>query len=75
MSNLRATWIADHWEPGSEEAALPPRMGETFADKLSDKWPELIWPRIKWPYYIFSFGLLAVAVAGLIVAFGRHGRF
>ena len=67
LSNLRATWIADHWKPESEEAALPPRFGETFSDKLCDKWPAFIWPKVKIIYYIFSFGFLAMLVAGLIV--------
>src|SRR5450631_1801654 len=42
LSNLRATWIAGSWKPDSEEAALPPRMGETFSDKFSDIWPAFI---------------------------------
>jgi hypothetical protein len=67
LSNLRATWIASGWKPDSEEAALPPRLGETFFDKLADKWPAFIWPKVKWLYYIFSFGYLALTVAGLIV--------
>jgi hypothetical protein len=74
FSNLRATWIASGWKPESEEAALPPRMGETVADKLSDKWPAFIWPKIKWLYYFYSFGLLALMVAGLILVFLRHGH-
>jgi hypothetical protein len=75
LSNLRATWIADHWKPESEEAALPPRLGETFGDKLSDQWPAWLWPKVKIIYYIFSFGYLALTVAGIIVMFLRHGRF
>jgi hypothetical protein len=74
LSNLRATWIADHWKPESEEAALPPRMGETFADKISDKWPAFIWPKVKILYYIFAFLYLAVLVAGLVVIAVRGGR-
>ena len=67
LSNLRATWIASGWKPDSEEAALPPRLGETFFDKLADKWPAFIWPKVKWLYYIFSFGYLALTVAAMIV--------
>jgi len=67
LSNFRATWIADRWEQNSEEAALPLRLGQTFSDKLSDKWPMFIWPKVKIIYYIFSFGYLAVTVAGLII--------
>src|SRR5713101_5145634 len=29
LSNLRATWIASGWKPGSEEAFLPPGLNET----------------------------------------------
>ena len=57
FSNLRATWIADHWKPDSEEAALPPRMSETFSDKFVDQWPAFIWPKVKIVYYIFAFRL------------------
>jgi hypothetical protein len=71
LSNLRATWIASGWKPDSEEAALPPRMGETFSDKFSDLWPTFIWPRVKLLYYIFWFGYLALTVAGLIVMYLR----
>src|SRR5579863_1597620 len=53
LSNLRATWIAGNWKPDSEEAALPPRMGETLFDKFADKWPRFIWPKVKILYYIF----------------------
>lgn len=71
LSNLRATWIAGGWKPDSEEAALPPRFGETFSDKLADQWPAFIWPKVKVLYYIFSFGYLALTVAGLIVTILR----
>ena len=74
VSNLRATWIAGSWKPDSEEAVLPPRMGDTFADKFSDKWPAFIWPKVKVLYYIFSFGFLALTVAGLLVIYLRGGN-
>jgi hypothetical protein len=67
LSNLRATWIAGNWKPDSEEAALPPRLGDTFFDKLADKWPAFVWPKVKVLYYIFSVGCLALMVAGFIV--------
>jgi hypothetical protein len=75
LSNLRATWIADNWKPGSEEAALPPRMGDTFSDKFSDIWPAFIWPKVKWLYYIVSFAWLVLIVAGMIVRVLRPGQF
>ncbi len=74
LSNLRATWIAGKWKPESEEAALPPRMAETFADKFSDMWPAFIWPKVKVLYYIFSFGFLVLTVAGMIVIYLRGAR-
>lgn len=74
LSNLRATWIAAGWKPDSEEAVLPPRLGDTFFDKLSDKWPAFIWPKVKIVYYIFSFCFLTLIVAGLIVMALRGGR-
>jgi hypothetical protein len=73
VSNLRATWIADHWKADSEEAALPPRLGETFSDKLSDRWPAFVWPKVKVLYYIFSVGFLALIVASLVVLALRRG--
>jgi hypothetical protein len=75
LSNLRATWIAAGWKPDSEEAALPPRFGDTFFDKFADRWPAWIWPKIKWTYYIFSFGFLVLVVSGLVVTFIRRGKF
>jgi hypothetical protein len=73
LSNLRATWIADHWKLDSEDAVLPPRLGEGLSDKISDKWPAFIWPKAKLLYYIYSVGFLAVVVAGLIVIALRGG--
>lgn len=67
FSNLRATWIASGWKADSEEAALPPRMGETLTDKLSDKWPAFVWPKVKVLYYIYSFICLVLISAGVIV--------
>ena len=75
LANLRATWISAGWKPDSEEAALPPRLSETISDKFTDWWPAFIWPKVKWIYYVYSFGLLALTVAGLIVMAIRHHRF
>ena len=71
FSNLRATWIAAGWKPDSEDAALPPRMGDTFFDKLADKWPAFIWPKVKIVYYIYSFCFFVLIVAGLILTILR----
>lgn len=74
LSNLRATWIAGNWKPESEEAALPPRLGDTFFDRLSDRWPAFIWPKVKILYYIYSVASLALITAGLIVMALRTHR-
>jgi|SRR6185312_456306 len=65
LSNLRATWIASGWKPESEEAALPPRMNETWSDKFVEQFPMWFWPKIRIVYYIFSAGFLATVVLGL----------
>lgn len=64
VSNLRATWIAGNWKPDSEEAALPPRMGDTFADKLADQWPAWLWPKFKIVYYIYSSAFVFLSMVG-----------
>ena len=74
FSNLRATWIAGNWKPDSEEAALPPRLGETLFDKFADEWPAFIWPKVKIVYYIFSFLMLTLTTAGLIIVHLRNMR-
>ena len=66
LSNLRATWIAATWRPESEEAALPPRLNETFADKLADQLPTWLWPKLRVPYYIYSGGFLLLVIVGLV---------
>src|SRR5271165_7032317 len=65
FSNLRATWLASRWQPGSEQAALPPRFNETWSDKFVDQWPARIWPKAPIPYYICSSIFLLLVVVGL----------
>jgi hypothetical protein len=67
FSNLRATWIAARWKPESDDAALPPRMSDTFLEGFRDTWLEWIWPKIRIPYFIFAFGLLVVGTAGIVM--------
>jgi len=71
LSNFRATWIASHWSPNSDEAAPLPRFSETWSDKLADQLPMWLWPKIQIPYYVFSAAFLALTVAGLIMLI-RH---
>jgi hypothetical protein len=74
LSNLRATWIAAHWQTGSDEAALPVRLDDTLMDKLANKWPSWLWPKMRVVYYIFSIGLLLLFGLGLVVMVLHNGR-
>jgi len=47
LSNLRATCIAAHWQSGSDEAALPVRLNDTWTDKFANKWPAWLWPKVR----------------------------
>jgi len=74
FSNLRATWIAARWVPGTEEAALPPRRSETFSDKFVDQWPRWIWPKIRILYYVFSALMSFIMFLGYGALLFRYGR-
>ncbi len=65
--NLRATWAAASWTPGSEESALPLRRDETWNDKFVDQWPRWIWPKIRIPYFVFALLVLALWFLGSIL--------
>ena len=73
FSNLRATWIAAQWKPGSAEAALPPRLGNTWRDKFVDRWPAQLWPRVQVPYYILS--IVCLLFLGLVFNLAMLGAF
>jgi hypothetical protein len=72
LSNFRATWIASHWRPDSEDAIVTPRFGETRGDKFTDKLPMWLWPKIRIPYYVFSACYMALIVFGLTVMMLRR---
>jgi len=74
LSNLRATWIAAHWQSGSDEAALPARLNDTWTDKFANRWPTWLWPKIRVLYYILSIGLLLLVSLGLAVILLRGAR-
>jgi tetratricopeptide (TPR) repeat protein len=69
LSNLRAVWMISEWKPGSEEAALPPRLNDTWSDKFADRWPAVLWPKVRLFYYAGSVCLLVCLSLGLLVAF------
>jgi hypothetical protein len=74
LSNLRATWKVAHWQSGSDEAAMPLRLGDTWTDKFANKWPAWFWPKIRVVYYIFSIGLLLLVSLGLVAIALRSAR-
>ncbi|HUJ33328.1 MAG TPA: hypothetical protein VLY23_18750 [Candidatus Acidoferrum sp.] len=67
LSNLRATWIASQWKPDADQAAPPPRFGDTWTDKFADRFPMWLWPKVRIVYYIFSVGFLLLALIGIAV--------
>ena len=67
LSNVRATWIASRWKPESEEAAAPPRLNDTFADKFADQLPMWLWPKVRIAYYVFATALFSLTVLGLVL--------
>jgi hypothetical protein len=70
--NLRATWIAASWVPGTEDALLPLRRGETVRDKFVDGWPRWIWPKMRIPYYLLSTLVLLITTLGAVALVFRH---
>ncbi len=72
LSNLRATWIASRWKPESDEAILPPRLGETWSDKFVDKLPMWLWPKVRVLYYVLSACFLVFVAIGLTVMIHRR---
>ena len=74
LANLRATSLASGWKPDSEEAALPPRLNETWGDKFADQLPAWLWPKIRIPYYIFSLIFMLLVALGLSIAILRRMR-
>lgn len=72
LSNLRATWIAYSWKPESTEGAIPPRFGETLADKFADRLPLWLWPKVRIVYYVYSVGFAALACVGIAMMLVKH---
>jgi hypothetical protein len=71
LSTLRATWIASRWKPESDDAILPPRLGDTWGDKFADKFPMWLWPKVRIPYYVLSACFLVLFAIGLVLMFRR----
>lgn len=72
LSNLRATWMASRWQPGSGEGEAPPRLSETWGDKFADKLPARLWPRVRIVYYILSSAFLVLLVIGVAAQLSRR---
>lgn len=71
LSNLRTTWIASRWSHQPEDAILPPRLSETWGDKLADQLPMWLWPRVRILYYLFSAGYLGLVAVGYLIMLYR----
>jgi hypothetical protein len=71
LSNLRATCIAAGWKPESDEAALPPRLADTWSDKLADRLPMWLWPKVRIAYYVFSAVSLLFVIVGWAMMLAR----
>lgn len=74
LSNLRATWIAALWKPESEEAALPPRLEATWADKFADRFPMWLWPKIRIFYYVYAVCFFVLVDIGLAWEFAHRSH-
>jgi hypothetical protein len=72
LANFRATWIASHWRPDSEEAVPAPRWSENWSDKFADQLPMWLWPKIRVEYYVLSASYFFLAAIGLIAIIRRH---
>jgi hypothetical protein len=72
LSNLRATWIASQWQPASEEATMPPRFNQTFADKFADQLPMWLWPKVRICYYILSAVTIILVAIGFVYLSRHH---
>lgn len=72
VSNVRATWLASQWQSDSEEAALPPRMNETFGDKFADMFPQWAWPKVRFVYYVFAIMFLGLSAMGIVAILARR---
>lgn len=72
LSNLRAIWIAATWRPEADAAALPPRLSETWSDRLSDQFPTWLWPKIRIAYYVFSGAYIIAVIIGLWTVLARR---
>lgn len=57
LSNIRATWIASSWKPGSQESLLPPRLNEGWTDKFRDTFPAWLWPHQDCLLHLFRWTL------------------
>jgi hypothetical protein len=67
LSNLRASWIAAHWQSTSDQASMRLRLSDTLLDRFANRWPSWVWPKTRVVDYILSIGVLLVVGQGLAV--------
>jgi hypothetical protein len=54
LSNVRAIWMASKWRSSGNVDESPAPLSETFADKLSDLLPAIVWPKTRLVFYVFA---------------------
>lgn len=72
LSNLRATWIAAQWKPGSADAEMPMRFGDTWGEKFADKLPQWLWPKVRIPFYLLSGLVFLLEISGVLLMLFRR---
>jgi hypothetical protein len=68
LANIRGIWLSAKWTPENDLPSVP-RLNETFFDKLSGRWPEVLWPKAKWLFAV----LATLEFIGIsVLFFGPH---
>lgn len=67
LSNMRATFIASFWDPGTAAVEAPMRFSETLGDKFVDVLPAWLWPKIRYGYYVYACLFLGLTLLGLML--------
>ena len=66
FANIRGNWLSSRWPAQQASDVAPERLGETFADKLSDRFPMWLWPKIRIIFYIMAVLELSLLLLALV---------
>jgi hypothetical protein len=64
VANIRGTWMSAKWQ--EQYAEMPPRLKQTFWDKLCNQMPPVVWPLGRWVFY----AMLALEALLIFIALG-----